>query len=446
MTSGSFTSILIGAINVNRAERQRRDLPNIDTLADSIRRLGLIHPIVIDRENNLVAGERRLSACVALGWTHINAQFSDDLDPLVRHAIELEENIKREALPWQDECRAVAEYHELRSSQEPDWTQAKTGEALGLDQSDISNKIKVAQALDSGHELVLNAPRLSTAKGIVRRAESRAAESELLSLGGGSATSEPEPLSGPIINADFNEWAGRYTGPKFNFIHCDFPYGINADKFNQGAAATHGGYADTEDTYWNLCITLAANLDRLVAPSAHIMFWFSMHYYQETLDFFEKNTDFKLDPFPLIWTKSDNIGIIPDPERGPRRIYETCLFGSRGDRKIVRPTSNADYSPSTRDEHMSIKSEAMLRKFFGMFVDGSTRFLDPTCGSGSSVRAASGIGAGSFVGLEINPDFAARANINFNKGLKDGSPNSADSNNQNKVGAMENVSNVSASN
>lgn len=417
MTSGSFTSILIGAINVNRAERQRRDLPNIDTLADSIRRLGLIHPIVIDRENNLVAGERRLSACIALGWTHINAQYSDDLDPLVRHAIELEENIKREALPWQDECRAVAEYHALRSSQEPDWSQAKTGEALGLDQSDISNKIKVAQALDSGHELVLNAPRLSTAKGIVRRAESRAAESELLSLGAGPSL-EPEPLTGPIINADFNEWAGRYTGPKFNFIHCDFPYGINADKFNQGAAATHGGYADTEETYWNLCITLAANLDRLVAPSAHIMFWFSMHYYQETLDFFEKNTDFRLDPFPLIWTKSDNIGIIPDPERGPRRIYETALFGSRGDRKIVRSKSNAFVGSSERSVHMSIKPVPMLSHFFEMFVDESTNFLDPTCGSGASVRAASAMKAKTVIGLEINPDFANQANTDFNKVVK----------------------------
>jgi hypothetical protein len=38
----------------------------------------------------------------------------------------------------------------------------------------------------------------------------------------------------PIITADFTEWAPTYTGPKFNFIHCDFPYGINTDKRQQG--------------------------------------------------------------------------------------------------------------------------------------------------------------------------------------------------------------------
>jgi ParB/RepB/Spo0J family partition protein len=88
-------------------------------LADSIKRLGLIHPIVVKRETNeLVAGERRLEACRGLGWTHINCQFLDELDPLIAHAIELEENIKREALTWQDEAKAVAEYHALRTSQE----------------------------------------------------------------------------------------------------------------------------------------------------------------------------------------------------------------------------------------------------------------------------------------------------------------------------------------
>lgn len=420
MTSGSFTSIALASVIVNRAERQRRELPNIDILADSIRRLGLIHPIVIDRECNLVAGERRLEACRHLGWTHINAQYADELDPLTAHAIELEENIKREQLTWQDEAKAVAEYHELRASQEPEWTIEQTAEAIGYSRQMVTDKIQVAKELAAGNTMIVEAPRFSTARGIVRRAESRRDEAAALALGG-PVPIEDQP-EGPILNADFNEWAPAYDGPKFNFIHCDFPYGIGADKFVQGAAATHGGYDDSEDTYWRLCETMAAHLDRVAAPSCHFMFWFSMHYYMETLVFFAQNTDIKFDPFPLVWAKSDNIGIIPDPERGPRRIYETALFGSRGDRRIVRPVSNADFSPSTRDEHMSIKSEAMLRKFFTMFVDESTHFLDPTCGSGSSVRAANSLGAKRVVGLELNPGFAERANINFIKGAMNGAP------------------------
>lgn len=414
MTSGSFHSIAIGTINSNREERQRRDLPDISVLADSLNRLGLIHPIVIDRENNLVAGERRLEAARSLGWTHLNCQFTDELDRSVLHAIELEENVKRKDLSWQDECAAIATYHNFRKSEDPAWAQEDTATALGITKQSVSQKLAVATELAAGNTKISTAPKFSTARGIVSRTESRKDEKALAEL---KAFVKPGAVEAPdpdnIINENFEQWADIYAGPKFNFIHCDFPYGIGADKFVQGAAKLHGGYEDSEDTYWRLCMVLCNALNNIASKSCHFMFWYSMHYHQRTIDFFHDNSDIKFDPFPLVWTKSDNIGIIPDPERGPRRIYETCLFGSRGDRKIVRPVSNSYAAPSVRDEHMSIKPEPMLSHFFHMFVDDSTIFLDPTCGSGSSVRAADAAGARHVLGLELNPEFADRAQAKF---------------------------------
>jgi site-specific DNA-methyltransferase (adenine-specific) len=58
---------------------------------------------------------------------------------------------------------------------------------------------------------------------------------------------------------------------------------------------------------------------------------------------------------------------------------------------------------------MSEKPEPMLRHFFGMLVDENTVMLDPTCGSGSSLRAAESLGAKHVLGLELNPEFAALA-------------------------------------
>ena len=58
---------------------------------------------------------------------------------------------------------------------------------------------------------------------------------------------------------------------------------------------------------------------------------------------------------------------------------------------------------------MSEKSQDMLEHFFRMVVDENTRLLDPTCGSGSSLRAADNLGAASVLGLEINPEFADNA-------------------------------------
>ena len=139
------------------------------------------------------------------------------------------------------------------------------------------------------------------------------------------------------------------------------------------------------------------------------MFWFSMHYYQWTLDYINQNSGFELDPFPLIWVKSDK-GVLPEPH-GARRMYETCFYGSRGDRKIVRPVWNYFQGPTDRKDHMSTKPEDMLRHFFRMFVDEFTYMLDPTCGSGTALRAAEGLGAKFVQGVEINEEYAKRADL-----------------------------------
>jgi hypothetical protein len=59
------------------------------------------------------------------------------------------------------------------------------------------------------------------------------------------AAHEPYPES--IITADFLQWAPAYDGPRFNLIHCDFPYGIGADEMQQGGSThVHGSYDDSE--------------------------------------------------------------------------------------------------------------------------------------------------------------------------------------------------------
>jgi DNA modification methylase len=60
---------------------------------------------------------------------------------------------------------------------------------------------------------------------------------------------------------------------------------------------------------------------------------------------------------------------------------------------------------------MSIKPEPVLREFFRMFVDEFTTMLDPTCGSGTALRAAEGLGAKRVLGIEIDKEFVDRANL-----------------------------------
>lgn len=416
MTSGEFHSIDVSTISVDRIHRQRKALASdgIGQLADSIRKVGLIHPIVIQRDTHeLIAGERRFEAIKSLGWTHVSAQYVDEVDPLDLKLLELEENTKRIDLTWQEQCLAVDEYHSLMLQRDPEWTSEATGKALLMSPQSVNQKLDVSRELKAGNQVVATAEKFSTARGLVQRKNERAATvaaAKILELEGPLVPGAVEEV---IETADFREWWKTYDGPKFNFIHCDFPYGINADKRQQGYSQHEfGGYADTPDVYFQLLSDLHSALPKIADESCHLMFWFSMTFYQETIHALNA-AGWRVDPFPLVWVKSDGTGLLPDPERGPRRIYETALFASRGDRKIVRATSNACSFPHARDIHMSEKNQSMLEFFFRMFVDTSTSILDPTAGSGSALRAAKALGASYIKGLEINPEFAQRANERF---------------------------------
>jgi ParB/RepB/Spo0J family partition protein len=402
-TSSEFHVVLLDQIIIERDQRQRRTLDGIEDLAESIKRLGLIHPIVLTREHVLVVGERRLEACRILGWTSIPFQFIDELDSLELESVELEENVKRADLTWQDLNDAYSRIHEIAKLRDPKWTQERTAERLGVTRALITQHMQVKA--ERANPLVNESKTFRNAERVASGIRERRAADEF--------PSDPLTVNEYIQVCDFREWAQTYTGQPFNFIHCDFPYGINADKSDQAAVKALGGYSDTKEIYFELMKTLSVELDRFCAPSAHMIFWFSAIHYSATWELLKLLDGFQFDEYPLIWMKDDNKGIAPDQTRRPRRLYEMAFFGWRGDRRIIRLKNNIITAPTVRERHPHEKSELALKHFFEMVVDSSTRLLDPTCGSGSALRAADSLGAAQVLGLERDSNFADGARIAF---------------------------------
>jgi ParB family chromosome partitioning protein len=63
--------------DIHLGNRHRKDLGDIQSLADSIRELGLLHPVVVTPDGTLIAGARRIAACKLLGWTEMPATVVD---------------------------------------------------------------------------------------------------------------------------------------------------------------------------------------------------------------------------------------------------------------------------------------------------------------------------------------------------------------------------------
>lgn len=437
----------ISEIRVDDSKRQRKELTGIPELVESIKRIGLLNPVIIDATGLLLAGRRRLEAYKVLGHASIPTRLYESLDPSEQKLVELDENLRRVDITWSERALAILELHELRQSQ----TTEQTADYIGLEASVVSSSIQVARELKKGNPKVLACSGLRQAVELLRRARSIALDTAFskdptLSLG---REAEPydyaeDPVGGPrpltatlkareggdfslpdfesedvdsppskfsIIQADFIEFSRTYRGPKFNFIHCDFPYGVNLQSSAAANAAAHESqYDDSEEVYFALLEAFLHNQDNFILDSAHCMFWFSMKFYHVTVEAFRREGWF-VHEHPLIWFKSDNMGIASDFRRRPKHIYETALWMSRGDRLISQLRGDVFPHPiaKTQEGHLSAKPQAMLEFFFSMGVSEHTDFLDPTCGSGTSVRAARKLGAARGLGLELNAETAKAA-------------------------------------
>jgi hypothetical protein len=408
--TGEFGVIFIDAVIVqDRIRAKPRTTSEHNRLIKSIQRRGLMSPIVIDRDNKLIAGEGRIMACRALGWTHIPFQYADELTFRQRRLMEAEENNAREDLFWEDNHNNYMTLIEGIREENPNATVQDMADELNLEVSSVHKHL----TYDSlKHIPAVQETAKESGFGAGYRAAVRVQEREQADfLNRTIHTIEPfnDTHQSPIRIADFRDWAPTYTGQPFNLIHCDFPFGINAHQHAGQNSSLRVDYTDSEDIYWELIHALVLNLNRLCAESAHLIFWFSPNLYCETQAMLSKLDGFKFEEHPLIWIRGENEGIAPDPARRPRRIYETAFFGWRGDRKIIRTKANAFVAPTERERHPHEKSEAALRHWMEMCVDANTRLFDPTCGSGSALRAALALGASSVLGLELNQDYAESA-------------------------------------
>jgi ParB-like chromosome segregation protein Spo0J len=148
--------------------RFRKDLGNIDTLARSIAEIGLLHPVVINQNNELIAGTRRLQACKSLGWNEIGVTIVN-LDDIIKG--EFAENTARKDFTY-------SEMIELKKVIEPQISkQAQEREKAGIpceESAQGRTREKVAQFAGVSHDT------LRKAEEVVQAAEQNPEKFEII--------------------------------------------------------------------------------------------------------------------------------------------------------------------------------------------------------------------------------------------------------------------------
>ncbi len=116
------------------------DEESIEELAESIKRYGVIQPIIVTKQDNyyeIVAGERRRRASKKAGLTEIPAIIRDN-DERKNKEISLIENVQREDLNVFEKATGIKVLME-----EYNLTQQQVGEIIGKSRSAVANTIRV---------------------------------------------------------------------------------------------------------------------------------------------------------------------------------------------------------------------------------------------------------------------------------------------------------------
>ena len=383
--------IPINQIKVEREDKDkkrfRRDLGDVQEMVESLRKHGLIQPIVVEPTGDLdtpfsaddvfklIAGERRLTAAAYLGWNDIGCTFREDLTDVERKEIELEENIQRKDVSWDEKIEALRQLDELKRkehgealgghlSKEDGWNRQKLAKAVGASVGTVSQDIKLANELNehpSLRKLVAGKTKMEARKTIER--EMRA-----------SVLRERVAAGKIIVKACLIHGRAEDEIKKLadNSIHCvitDPPFGSDAimavSKGNLSSDFDDGTNVGTWEEMEDVHAKVIKEMARVMIPGAHFYLWHAPTNAPEIRRMLEKG-GFLVDGLPLIWGKGRS-SMIPNPYHY-LPSYEMILFGCLGPRSrtLTKPVMNflRDYSadaPQIRVHRLQKPKDLMLK-------------------------------------------------------------------------------------
>jgi DNA modification methylase len=101
-----ITYRLVDGLKPDPANPRRHSKKQVRQIANSIQTFGFNVPVLIDRDNNVIAGHGRLLACRELGWTEVPTLCLDHLTSAQARAFMIADNRLSEIAAWDDRLLA----------------------------------------------------------------------------------------------------------------------------------------------------------------------------------------------------------------------------------------------------------------------------------------------------------------------------------------------------
>ena len=412
-------------------DRQRKDFDPeaMEALRQTMETKGLLHAVVVREEAGeliLVAGERRLRTAKDI-WMltgrlrynnqdvptdHIPYVTLGQLTSLEAEEAELEENLQRKDLTWQENSAAMFKLHSLRSRQAQaegrihtiaDTALETRGRSDGSYHDAVRKDLIVAQHLHNPE--VMKAKTTDEAFKILKRQENTAKNVELAATVGKTFNQSLHTAE----NVNCLQWLASCSPEQFDVILTDPPYGMGADTFGDGGG---GRLANNEHHYkddyagWKLLMAEWCPLSFKVAKrEAHAYVFCDLDNFHELKEMM-KSAGWYVFRTPFICVKPGS-GRVPLPDEGPRRQYETILYAIKGHKKTT--AIYPDVISTTADPglmHGAQKPVALFVDLLRRSARPGDSVLDCFAGSGTIFPAAHELRVRA-TGLEMSPEYFA---------------------------------------
>lgn len=398
--------IAIADVKVER-ERFRGATGDMKGLQKSLEIYGQLEPIILDDKNELIAGFRRMTAAAALGWTHISAVLQGEVPELLAREMELEENIQREQMTWQERERAIAELDRIKSEKDPNWTQSKTAAAIGpsVDQRDVSQAKQITKMMELFPEIAKAKSKNQALSWIAAKADKIIRRQAI-----GRNKVDYADIESRIILGDSVDVIKTVPDESFHAIITDPPFGIDYDRRTEGQIGTMNAYKDDAENYERL-LTMAPDLYRVIKPNGWLIWFLGISWYERCKEVF-REAGFIVDEIPVIWDRSEGRSYTIRPDRYFGRSYDIALHCIKGEPQMVeRSKPNIiRVKPVEGDER-----DLLVERPVGLYAELIRRLTisgetvaDFFVGSGSCPAAAAMLGR-EFFGVEQNPERRAIA-------------------------------------
>lgn len=386
-------------------QRQKLNESKVAELAVSIKARGQLHPItVVEFDNDLrvrfpdkpvslkyvlVAGYRRLLATALLKEQEIEASLHAELTPVEMEEIELDENLMREELSWQDEVKAKARITDIRRELYGEGIR-EVADHVGESRSELWEDQRLARAMAVMPELA-ESKNKTAANNKLRLIQRRADLTEKAASETPSTSSSELDLSKRVFLGDCLQTTMSWPSESIHCVITDPPYGINLDQGETKKGSAHPVIYD-DDTYdiMDLTARVAKEAYRLLKEDTHAYFWFDIKAYAKIFKLLSES-GFTVEPIPLIWVKPGP-GQVNHPDSRWGSGYECCFFCRKGKRPLLRQgQSNVlthDPVPSGKKIHPVEKPTSLLRQLVESSTAPGEVILDFFGGSGSTAEAA----------------------------------------------------------